>query len=118
MVRPGRLQIESAPVAFVPAQFDLSLTVGPVGERLAAVLDYDVSLFDQDSVERILAHLELVLRTVCREPDARIDTISLRGSSGELVRDGSTVRASNEAVTLDRRFGELIAKQPDSIALN
>ncbi len=56
--------VESMPLGGQPAQFDLTLMMAEVDDRLAATVYYNTQLFDGTTVERLLLHLESLLEGI------------------------------------------------------
>lgn len=56
---------------------DLHLSVKDGGEELSLRAFYSQELFDADSIERVLNHLEILLRSVEQNPDQRLSTLPL-----------------------------------------
>jgi amino acid adenylation domain-containing protein len=54
------------------AKFDLTLIVEDKGQSLDAVLEYDAELFCAATVERMLAHLQVLLESIVADPAQRI----------------------------------------------
>ena len=54
------------------AKFDLGLTVLDAEEGLVATLLYRAALFDAGTVERMAAHLEVLLAAMAADPEARL----------------------------------------------
>jgi amino acid adenylation domain-containing protein/thioester reductase-like protein len=73
----GDLRAQSLALNTLPAQFDLTLMMAETGEGLASSLHYSTDLFDAQTMERILGHLETLLAHVAADPDAPISSIPL-----------------------------------------
>jgi aspartate racemase len=56
---------------------DLHLSVNDGGEELSLCAFYSEELFDADSIERVLNHLEVLLRSVEQNPDQPLSTLPL-----------------------------------------
>jgi len=54
------------------AAFDLTLTLVPEAGRLLVLGEYDTGLFERGTVERLLGHLDALLRDVTRDPEQRL----------------------------------------------
>ena len=59
------------------SKFDLTLVMTESGAGLVASMEYAADLFDASTIERLLSHLERVLRAIAREPGARIGDLPL-----------------------------------------
>ena len=81
--------IESLPFAGLPAQFDLTLMMAEVDGGLTAALHYNKRLFDPQTMQRMLAHLEQLLIGVAADPQQSVENIKLLPHhEGELLLDG------------------------------
>ncbi|HYO14087.1 MAG TPA: amino acid adenylation domain-containing protein [Thermoanaerobaculia bacterium] len=67
---PG-LALSSVPLANRSAKFDLNLTVDDRPEGLMIVAEHSVDLLEGATVERLLGHLENLLRAAVAEPGSR-----------------------------------------------
>ena len=77
---PGlsRLQMHSVSgVEPATAKFDLQLDFGASSDGFAAVLVYSTDLFEQETIQRMLCHLERVLEQVSANADVRISELEL-----------------------------------------
>ncbi|MEU6592568.1 amino acid adenylation domain-containing protein [Streptomyces sp. NPDC046881] len=102
------------------AQCDLSLRFHQDEDGLVGMLDYDLDLFDETTVDRFVGHLQRVLARVVHEPDLPLHRLSLTGPADE----GDLLYAWNDTATaypLDRTLPEFIAEQarrtPDAPAV-
>ncbi len=78
MVRPrraGGLHVEEHDLPRPSARFDLVVEFWPRHDDLDLVVEYNTDLFDTDTIERLAAHLELLLRNVTTDPDRPIDVL-------------------------------------------
>lgn len=72
LVRMGELKMQIHPLDGHPAQFDLTLMMAEAEGTLLASLNYNLALFDEATVERMLAHLETLLAGIAADPAKRI----------------------------------------------
>ncbi|MFJ2867752.1 amino acid adenylation domain-containing protein [Kitasatospora sp. NPDC087314] len=120
---PG-ITVTEAPVDFGTATFDLTLSLV---ERLAAGgspaglsggLEYATDLFDQETVRRLAAALELILRQAVEDPERPVTALEVRG---EAERD--TLAGWNDTALPDADtpyltvFEEQAARTPGAVAL-
>lgn len=63
------------------SKFDLTLFLTDEGEHINLSLEYENSLFEQNTIERILGHLEILLRHICKNPKQDIGKYDLLTSS-------------------------------------
>jgi non-ribosomal peptide synthetase component F len=58
-------------------QFDLSLDLEEVGERLQASVQYSTDLFDRATITRMLGHLQTLLEGIAANPEQRLWSLPL-----------------------------------------
>ncbi|HEX8353468.1 MAG TPA: condensation domain-containing protein, partial [Pyrinomonadaceae bacterium] len=59
------------------AKFDLTLSVAEAEEGLRASVEYAADLFDAETVGRLAAHFETLLRAAAADPEARVSELPL-----------------------------------------
>jgi non-ribosomal peptide synthetase component F len=71
----GNLEIE--PLSVEPGQvmFDIALTVKKCGEELLGTVEYATELFKASTIQRLIEHLQVVLRRVVSNPEKPIAEI-------------------------------------------
>jgi len=73
----GGLRLEAVPLEQKIAQFDLTLSVGEVGEAFVASFDYNVQLFDAATAGRWGRHFERLLAGIVADPAAPVSELPL-----------------------------------------
>ena len=71
-LRLAPIEVESG-----AARFDLSLNIVESGEGLAGTMEYDVDLFDAETVVRLMSHFETLLEDIAERPGASIHTLEI-----------------------------------------
>lgn len=59
------------------SKFDLELLMADAGEELDGVLEYDVDLFEPETIERLAKHFQTLLESVVANPEQSLDQLSL-----------------------------------------
>jgi len=59
------------------SKFDLELLMADTGEELVGVLEYDVDLFEAETVARLAKHFQTLLESVIANPDHSLAQLSL-----------------------------------------
>ncbi|HEX2188555.1 MAG TPA: condensation domain-containing protein, partial [Longimicrobiaceae bacterium] len=77
---PG-LEVSEVEAERVSAKFDLSLVLTPTSRGLRGGLTYPTDLFERGTVDRMLGHLERVLKQVAADPDVRLSELELLGDT-------------------------------------
>ena len=62
---------------FGTAKFDLTLTLGKAGGGLSGTLEYATDLFDAQTAQRLVGHLQMLLQGVVSRPDVPLDGLEL-----------------------------------------
>ncbi|MEW6028989.1 MAG: amino acid adenylation domain-containing protein [Chloroflexota bacterium] len=71
------LLLESIALGGEPAQFDLTMMMAEMEEGLAAALQYNVDLFDTETIQRMLKHFHSLLREIAADPTRPVSKYSL-----------------------------------------
>ncbi len=102
------------------ARFDLEAHISERSDGLFLSLIYDTTLFEPVRVQRMLGHLEVLLRAAAANPDIRIGSLPLLmpAERGELTTDWN---ATAIAFPRDASVADLVERQvverPDAIAV-
>jgi len=59
------------------AKFDLAIEFSDTQGEISGFVEYRTDLFDAETVERLLADLESILRTVTQNPDVALSSIEI-----------------------------------------
>jgi amino acid adenylation domain-containing protein len=100
------------------AKFDLTFAVETRANGLWLECCYKTALFDAGTVERLLGHLEVLLRGVVSDPGARLSELPLL-TEAELkaeLRDWNDTAAPVPPVCVHEGFEAQVARTPDGIA--
>jgi amino acid adenylation domain-containing protein len=100
------------------AKFDLMLTVEARSAGLWVECSYKTALFDAATVERLLAHLEVLLRGAVADPSARLSELPLL-TAGELraeLRDWNRIATPVMAICVHEGFEAQVARTPEAVA--
>lgn len=98
------------------AKHDLHLLATEVEQSLLLELEYNVDLFDGDTIVRMLQHFQTLLEAAVANPDQPITHLSLLSSS--LAIAGDDLRGEDRDVSIHRLFEEQVERDPDAIALS
>ena len=119
-LRFAGLQVEALAWDGVTSKFDLSLHLTRGADGLAGVLEYATDLFDRATVERMAAHLEVLLEAVAAHPERRLSALPLvtRGERETLLaRWSGEGKDFPAAGALHQRFEARAAARPDAVAV-
>ena len=116
----GDLVLESLTIADQPAQFDLTLMMAEMGDRLAASLHYNTDLFDAKTISRMLRYFETLIAGLLANPEKPIRSIPLLTSEERnkiLVAWNSTELDLPSEASACRMFETQAARSPDATAV-
>ena len=101
-------------------RFDLELTFTEVSHGLDGVLQYDSTLFDPQTIERIEGHLQRLLEAVTADPDQRLSQLPLVGDGERrqvLVEWNRTGAGEVPQVCASQLIEAQVARTPDASAV-
>ncbi|HEX6288826.1 MAG TPA: amino acid adenylation domain-containing protein [Herpetosiphonaceae bacterium] len=118
-LRVADLTLRTMQIDTSPAKFDLTLSLERTATALQGELEYNTDLFDPATVAGMVAHLELLLRSVLRDPDRPIMDYACLSDAEyrQLVYDWNATDVAGRATTVIQSVFEAIAdRQPQAIA--
>ncbi|MDQ4126197.1 MAG: condensation domain-containing protein, partial [Actinomycetota bacterium] len=103
------------------AKFDLTLGIGDAGEgELEGYLEYATDLFDRDTVEAMIAHLQVLLEAIVADPSLSLSRLPLlRPAEARALVDelNGPLVAETRGPFAHERVAALAASRPDDVAL-
>nr|QEO74372.1 condensation domain-containing protein [uncultured bacterium] len=90
------------------------------GRRLSLRVGYDRRRFDDATIERMLEHLERLLKGLVSDPDRRVSELTMLSESEQrqlLVEWNATDAAYPQAETIHQLFEAQVQRTPDQVAL-
>ncbi|CAM4017544.1 amino acid adenylation domain-containing protein [Corallococcus exiguus] len=115
---PG-LTMRPLPVEGRTAKFDLTLYVTDSEQGQQLGLEYNADLFEPATAERMLGHLEVLLRDVTAHPERRVAELPLLTEAERhqhLVEWNTPREGFARGPTLHQRFEAQVALTPDALA--
>ncbi|HEU0053423.1 MAG TPA: amino acid adenylation domain-containing protein, partial [Longimicrobium sp.] len=116
---PG-LQVGGVGAALEIAKYDLTLALTATPQGLRGELNYSTDLFERDTVDRMLGHLERVLEQVAADADARLSRLQLLGEAERALVLEEWNRTEAEVprdVCVHELFEARVERAPDAVAL-
>jgi amino acid adenylation domain-containing protein len=104
------LEVSGVGAAMEIAKFDLSLTLSTTAQGLRGALRYSTDLFERDTVDRMLGHLQRVLEQVAADADVRLSRLELLGEAERALVLEAWNRTAAE-YSADRCLHELFEAQ-------
>ncbi|HEX6901809.1 MAG TPA: non-ribosomal peptide synthase/polyketide synthase, partial [Thermoanaerobaculia bacterium] len=117
---PG-LRLEPLAAEIGTAKFDLSLAMRESGEGLAAWLEYDLDLFDEATVRRLVSHFQTLLAGAAADPGLRLSELPLLDETErqQLLMDwNATTTAYPREATISELFRLQAERRPEAPALD
>ncbi|MCC5661303.1 amino acid adenylation domain-containing protein [Nostoc sp. XA010] len=114
----GGLSMESLALEQRSAQFDLTLAMAEVGDKLAASFEYNTNLFDTATINRMAGHFLCLLESIVSNPQQSISALPLLTSAERnqlLVWNATKTNYPN--VCLHQLFTQQVEATPDAIAV-
>ena len=101
------------------AKFDLSLYINEHHEGLYTWFEYDVDLFDKPTIDRMLAHFQVLVEAIVANPDARLYELPLltQAEQDELRERNQTTTDYGRDLTIHRIVEMQAQQQPDAAAV-
>ncbi|MHB8461147.1 MAG: amino acid adenylation domain-containing protein, partial [Vulcanimicrobiaceae bacterium] len=103
------------------AKYDVTLSLGEVGDHISGALEYATALFDQETAQRHAASLLTMLSSMVLDDERPVAALpSLSPGELELVLDrwNDTACAFPERMCLHELFEKVVASKPDALAIH
>ncbi|MCA1682344.1 MAG: AMP-binding protein, partial [Actinobacteria bacterium] len=115
---PG-LQAEDVELPMVTAHFDLSIGFQELDGALYGSLAYNTDLFDADTIERMVGHLQRLLAGIAAEPDRLVGELSMmtQAETHQVLEAWNDTDREVPAATLPELFAEQVARTPQATAV-
>ncbi|HEU4556950.1 MAG TPA: amino acid adenylation domain-containing protein, partial [Longimicrobium sp.] len=117
---PGLKLAPAGAASQVTAKFDLMLSLGEAGGRIAGGMEYATALFERETVERWLGYLRRVLEAFAADDALRLDAIRLlpEGERQLVLRVwNATGAADPPEACVHELFEAQVARTPDAVAV-
>ena len=101
------------------AKFDLTLALQPSAAGLVATAEYATDLFDTATIDRLLAHFEILLTGIVADPAARLADLPLlaAGEREQLAAWNRTATAYPREATIPALFADQARRAPEAVAV-
>jgi len=114
------LSTEWIEVNHVAAKFDLWFELAETPGGLKGKIEYNLDLFDPETIERMLGHYRILLESVVADPDQPIELISLLSPPERLQIVDEWNETSRDVVgpaTLHELFERQVERTPGAVAV-
>jgi amino acid adenylation domain-containing protein len=102
------------------AKFDLTLSFSEAAEGLTGVVEYNTELFDADTVERLVGHLQTLLEGIVAYPEipiARLPLLTAAERQQLLVTWNATGTTLPQVMGIHHLFEAQVEQTPDAVAV-
>ena len=114
------LTLEQIPVHSETSKFDLTLIINEGQTQFRGNLEYDVDLFSETTIARMVVHFLTLAKGIVADPDRKISAFSLlteMESHQILVDWNQTLATASLDTTIVDRFEAQVERAPDATAL-
>ena len=102
----------------VAAKFDLMLFLKETSRGLNGIIEYNTDLFKESTLQRLIAHLGMVLESVATDPQQKISIIPLvTPEEQQLLQQWNATQRSYPSLSVTQLFEQQAEKTPDAIAI-
>ncbi len=115
---PG-IRLSSASFPSVTAKFDLTLNLGERGDGIGGSIEYNLDLFDETTVQRMIQNLGVLIEAVAIDPDQAVGALPIMTHTERaLVMDAwnDTAMAFPADTTIHALIAEWAERTPDGVA--
>ncbi len=118
-LRLSGLTLEGIPVRSAGSKFDLALFLTEAPDGVRGRLEYNTDLFEEQTVARMMGHLEHLLVEAVANPDERISNFELlpEAERGQVLDDWNHTAAEYPNVCVHELFQKQAKKSPESVAV-
>ncbi|HZS23170.1 MAG TPA: amino acid adenylation domain-containing protein, partial [Pseudonocardiaceae bacterium] len=113
------LDVSAVEVHATTTKFDLTVEFNETGDALTGGLVYNTDLFDGTTMQRMAAHLLVLLNGITADPDQPVAQLPLLTGSEhhQLLFGWNDTDALVPAVALPELFAAQVARTPDAVAV-
>ncbi|MCA1682074.1 MAG: condensation domain-containing protein, partial [Actinobacteria bacterium] len=115
---PG-LQTEYVELPMVTAHFDLTVGFQELDGALYGAMTYNTDLFDPDTIERMVGHLQRLLVGIAAEPDRALGELSMMSpaETHQVLHAWNDTDREIVAGTVPELFEAQVARTPQAVAV-
>jgi non-ribosomal peptide synthetase component F len=107
------LKVSAQNAELTTAKFDLAVFVTDTEQGLQASVNYSTELFDASTIQRLMDHYQLLLRSIAQNPEARIHTLEF------FSEDEKRLRQQQESTRIESGLRKLkVARRSEPVRLS
>ncbi len=119
-IKTGELMVSPKEFHNGTSKLDLTLFMGETQQGLIAMAEYNADLFDKETVDRMLGHLQMILEEIVISPERRISELLLLTNAEQqrlLLEWNDTQRAYPRDQCLHHLIETQVERTPDAVAV-
>ncbi|GHO60127.1 hypothetical protein KSB_86020 [Ktedonobacter robiniae] len=116
----GNVRFDLLPAAIETAKFDLTLEIQSAAEGLHCRVEYNTDLFEQATIQRLLAHWQTLLTGIVAQPTqpiADLPLLTVQEQQQALYTWNEKTRPFAHEVAVHQLIEQQVARTPDAVAL-
>ncbi|MFI5618575.1 amino acid adenylation domain-containing protein [Streptomyces sp. NPDC051567] len=119
-VRLPGVEVRDHPVHRVAAPFDLTIEFSETGAGLTGRIVYSTALFDEATVARLAAHLNVLLGAAATAPERAVAALPMLGDgeSREILHTWNDTAHDLPDAALPELFAAEVVRRPEAVALS
>lgn len=104
---------------FGTAKFDLTCYMDDRGEHIGGAIEYNVDLFDRQTIERLAGHFQELLTSIVKKPAEHISDLRLLtgAEKQQLLSQWNQTQAAYPEVSVHELFEEQVTRAPNADAV-
>jgi amino acid adenylation domain-containing protein len=114
------LKLGSLPIESGRAKFDLTLVMVDKEQGIGGALEYNIDLFDAETITRLLRHFERLVEAASADPELRLSELPLLTDEelARLLGEWNDTRREYPNECIHRTFERQAARTPDAVAVS
>jgi amino acid adenylation domain-containing protein len=119
-LRLGDLSISVEPISWEVSKFDITFNFSTGTEGLTLGLSYNTDLYNQNRIERLIAHLEQLMESALANPKQCVDELNILPEAERqlILQDFNDTKVDFPGdKTIIDLFEQQVEKKPDNIAV-
>jgi amino acid adenylation domain-containing protein len=114
------LTIAPLSIDYVPAKFDLTLSMTQIEEELVGSWEYNTDLFDAATIERMAGHFQTLLEAIVADPSHRVSDLPLLSATEQrqLLVEWNQTAVASPAIDkcIHHLFEDQVEQNPTAVA--
>ena len=117
-VHLGEFHMEPVSLPYRVVPFDLTLLMAETGKELGATIEYNLDLFDQEAIKRMIGHYRMLLEGIAHDPMQPIANLPiLTHEEEQILEDWQPLIEEVHVPLLVEQFADQVKRTPQAPAL-